>query len=274
MYTAIFPKTCNLEPFYLSQSTAWFFPRTLFTLSPLPQLIYRTYPYGKCHLPFTRISMQYCLKLCCVHGIELSSGNFFQIVLFLNTPEINYLVSDSRSLNQHWLQSDESDFLLPASHGWHSLLALEFADTPHSLPPTILCQHGSFCKQKFKHMGGLQRSGVFHAWQGHSTCELTVDVATCARQAIINDKQLMTVGFFSNLTLARFPMLLWMDPHQHTEGWHWLSNQWVRLIGLFKNLRGCANGRRTRLGGGRRKWRWKKVVRIKIGCVYFLKVQP
>lgn len=45
---------------------------TLFTLSLLPQLIYRTHLYGRFHLYFTRVLMQSCLKLCGAHEFELS----------------------------------------------------------------------------------------------------------------------------------------------------------------------------------------------------------
>lgn len=51
----------------------------------------------------------------CVHRIVLLQKTFFffQIVLYLNMPKINWLVSGSNSSNQRWLQSRaEMDFLL------------------------------------------------------------------------------------------------------------------------------------------------------------------
>jgi hypothetical protein len=45
-----------------------------------------------------------------VHGIWLYQKAFFQIVLYINTPKINVLVSDSRCLGQD--KCVEPDFLL------------------------------------------------------------------------------------------------------------------------------------------------------------------
>lgn len=76
-----------------------------------------------------------------VHMGLCYTRKLFQIVLYLNMPKVNWLGSDSSSLNQHQLLSHvELDFLL-TSGGSLPLLATAFAEIPpHSFEHLVVSE--------------------------------------------------------------------------------------------------------------------------------------